>query len=334
MLEFAWPYALLALPLPLLVFWFAPAAKPKPGAVLKIPFFTAVEGLTAPHLQQRSRLRLALSALAWLLLVLAAGRPQFVGEALSLPVTGRDLLLAVDISGSMQTPDMILDGRQTTRLSAVKRVAGNFIARRTGDRVGLILFGSQAYLQTPLTFDRTTTRTLLYEAEAGLAGKETAIGDAIGLAVKRLRERPQQNRVLILLTDGVNNAGALQPLQAAELAQKEGLRIYTIGVGADEMVVRSFFGNRVINPSAELDEKTLTAIAEQTGGRYFRARDAADLEKIYRLLDELEPVEQNAETFRPVRELYPWPLAFAVLISAGLALAFSGLSWQIRHDAR
>jgi Ca-activated chloride channel family protein len=297
-LTLAWPLVLLALPLPLLAAWLLP--------------------------QTPQRARLLLATAGWLLLVMAAARPQSIGEPLQLPVSGRDLLLAVDISGSMETPDMQLGRQVTDRLTAVKAVAGEFIGRREGDRLGLILFGEQAYLQTPLTFDRQTVRTLLNEAAIGLAGKSTAIGDAIGLAVKRLRQQPQANHVLILLTDGANTAGSVDPLKAADLAAAQGLRIYTIGVGAESIRVRGLLGTRQVS-NTELDEATLTAIAEKTGGRYFRARDIAGLEAIYQLLDELEPASQDAEVFRPVRELYAWPLAGALLISVLLALAASGL---------
>ena len=195
-------------------------------------------------------------------------------------------------------------------------VAGD-VERRQGDRVGLVLFGSRAYLQTPLTFDTETTAILLAESEIGLAGRETAIGDAIGLAVKRLREDAASDRVLVLLTDGANTSGEVQPMQATEFAAREGLRIYTVGVGADEMMVRDFFGSRVVNPSADLDEDTLRAIAERTGGAYFRARDAQALADIYRRLDELEPVESDQEVIRPIDELFHWPLGAAFLLVLG-----------------
>jgi Ca-activated chloride channel family protein len=254
--------------------------------------------------------------LIWLLLVLAAARPQWIGEPLPLPLAGRDLMLAVDISGSMVEEDMVIGARVTDRLTAVKAVAGDFIERREGDRIGLILFGQQAYLQTPLTFDRETARTLLFEAAIGLAGRETAIGDAIGLAVKRLRDQPAEQRVLIPLTDGANTAGAIAPDKAAELAAEAGVRIYTIGIGSDR---RGPFGMSLgRNP---LDERTLKAIAEQTGGRYFRARDLRELQSIYALLDELEPVESEQEGFRPVAELFAWPLGLALALSALAALA-------------
>ena len=216
---------------------------------------------------------------------------------------------------------MIWQNRAVNRLVVVKNVAGKFIQRRRGDRVGLVLFGSRAYLQTPLTFDTETTATLLDESEIGLAGRETAIGDAIGLAVKRLRQDAASERVLILLTDGANTSGEVQPLQAAEFAAREGLTVYTVGVGADEMTVQDFFGSRVVNPSADLDEDTLRSIAERTGGVYFRARDAEGLAEIYRLLDELEPVESDTESVRPVDELFYWPLSLAYLLAMFAAAA-------------
>jgi Ca-activated chloride channel family protein len=261
------------------------------------------------------------AAMAWLLLVTAAARPQWIGDPIELPASGRDLMLAVDLSGSMEAKDFELNGQAVDRLTATKAVAGEFIQRREGDRLGLILFGENAYLQTPLTFDRQTVHTLLLESVIGLAGKKTAIGDAIGLAVKRLRDNASESRVLILLTDGANTAGEITPSRAAELSASAGLKIYTIGVGADEMVVRSLFGQRLVNPSQDLDEETLRDIAQKTGGRYFRARNTAELEQIYKLLDELEPVEIEALSFRPTEALFYWPLAAALLMALGLIVA-------------
>jgi Ca-activated chloride channel family protein len=316
----AWPWLLLLVPLPWLLRKLMPASPSSDVQALRVPWFGAVAGKQAGWMR---RPWLALSAaLIWLLLVLAAARPQWIGEIESVPVTGRDLLLAVDISGSMDTQDMILNNTAVNRLKVVKKVAGEFIQRRHGDRVGLILFGSRAYLQTPLTFDTETTATLLNESEIGLAGRETAIGDAIGLAVKRLREDAAADRVLVLLTDGANTSGEVQPLQAAGFAARDGLTVYTVGVGADEMMVKDFFGSRVVNPSADLDEDTLRTIAELTGGRYFRARDAVSLEKIYEILDELEPVESDVEIIRPIDELFFWPLGIAYALAL-LAALFS-----------
>ncbi len=320
MFEFNWPWVFLVLPLPLLVWYLFPAASEKRQAALNVPFIEDFTTLTdvSEGLQSRRLFSAFLLALSWLLLVTATARPQWVGEALELPVSGRDLMMAVDLSGSMQVEDFRINGKTVDRLTATKYVAGDFIRQRQGDRMGLILFGRNAYLQTPLTFDLTTVKTLLMEAAIGLAGKETAIGDAIGLAIKRLKDNEQSSKVLILLTDGANTAGEVAPLKAAELAANYGLKIYTIGIGADEMIRESFFGRQRINPSRDLDEKTLTAIAQQTGGQYFRARDTEALSEIYKKLDELEPVEVESQTFRPVKALFMWPLALALLILGGL----------------
>jgi Ca-activated chloride channel family protein len=316
MMQFEWPWLWLLLPLPWLLRWLLPAVPVHGDAALRVPFlddFSTARGETGAAAQ--SRWPLWVAAMAWLLLIAALTRPQWLGDAIELPVSGRDLMLAVDLSGSMEVEDFQWQGELVNRLVATKVVASGFIDRRTGDRLGLILFGQQAYLQTPLTFDRETVKQLLLESAIGLAGKETAIGDAIGLAVKRLRDHPVNSRVLILLTDGANTAGEVDPLKAAELAADAGLKIYTIGIGADEMVVRSLFGTRRVNPSQDLDEKTLRTIAESSGGRYFRARDTQELEQIYRLLDELEPVDEESRYFRPVHALYPWPLAVALLLA-------------------
>jgi Ca-activated chloride channel family protein len=251
-------------------------------------------------------------------------------------MTGRDLLLSVDLSGSMEEQDFQLNGQWVDRLTALKSVATGFIERRVGDRVGLILFGREAYLQAPLTFDRETVSTLLDESVIGLAGKETAIGDSIGLAIRTLEDAgvEQGRRVLLLLTDGANTAGAVEPRKAAELAAQRKLVIYTIGIGADSLTVRSLFGLREINPSADLDEETLTAIAQLTGGRYFRARDTAEFEEIYKVLDELEPAESDERGFRPIRELFHWPLGAAVVAAFAAALAgFAAARWQWSRGA-
>lgn len=315
MIQFAWAWLWLLLPLPWLLRHLLPPVPPRDDAALRVPFLDDfAPAQRAAATRSNARWPLWLAALAWCLFTAAVSRPQWLGEAVELPVSGRDLMLAVDLSGSMEAEDFQWQGKMVNRLTATKAVASDFIERRVGDRLGLILFGQQAYLQTPLTFDRQTVKQLLLESAIGLAGKETAIGDAIGLAVKRLRDQPVDSRVLILLTDGANTAGEVAPLKAAELAAKAQLKIYTIGIGADEMLVRSLFGSRRVNPSRDLDEKTLQAIADQTGGRYFRARNLEQLEQIYHLLDELEPVDTDSQYFRPRRALYPWPLTGALLL--------------------
>ncbi|MCB1875594.1 MAG: VWA domain-containing protein [Chromatiales bacterium] len=317
MIHLAWPWVLLLAPLPLLLRWLLPKAPSAASEALRWPAFGEIVDLADGDTDtKRSRLlEILLASALWLLLLLAASRPQWLGEPVQLPVAGRDLLLAVDLSRSMAQTDFVVNDYRSNRLEAVKKVAGRFLQERQGDRLGLILFGSQPYLQTPLTFDRQTVSRMLEEAEIGLAGRATAIGDAIGLAVKRLSALPAAERVLILLTDGANTAGTLVPLEAARLAADDGIRIYTIGLGADAMRVRSVLGSRVVNPSSDLDEETLTRIAELTGGRYFRVRDTEALEETYQELDRLEPRGDETESFRPVHALYPWPLGLALLLS-------------------
>ena len=289
-------------------------------AGLKVPALSQFRMLSErSKSEQLSNWRIWVAAVAWLLLVLAAARPERIGDELDVPVSGRNLMLAVDLSGSMDQKDFELRSRRVDRLTATKAVASDFIGRREGDRIGLILFGERAYLQVPLTLDRETVKTLLMEAFIGLAGEKTAIGDAITLAVKRIHEQDKEpgDQVLVLLTDGANTAGEVDPAKAAELARQVGLRIYTIGIGAEQLEVSSLLGGRrSINPSADLDEETLTRIADMTGGRYFRATDTASLQDIYKLLDELEPVEEPESGFRPVQSLFFWPLGGAFVLAA------------------
>jgi Ca-activated chloride channel family protein len=327
MLSFAWPWAFLLLPLPWLMRKLLPEATSMQEAGLKVPSFRGFSVLSGrSDAEQLMNWRFWVALVAWFLLVFAAARPERIGDELDVPVSGRNLMLAVDLSGSMDQKDFELANRRVDRLTATKAVARDFISRREGDRVGLILFGERAYLQVPLTLDRETVITLLMEAFIGLAGEKTAIGDAITLAVKRIHEGGEDvgDQVLVLLTDGANTAGEVDPLKGAELAQQVGLRIYTIGIGADQMEVASVVGGRRrINPSADLDEETLTRIAELTGGRYFRATDTATLQDIYGLVDELEPVEEPEAGFRPVKSLYYLPLGGAMALAgllAGLSL--------------
>lgn len=317
MLSFEYPWLLLLLPLP----WMArKLLRPVTveDAALKAPFFSSWQSLSGSRSQGTSNKRWQLVTLwlIWLLLTIAASKPQWVGEPVSLPASGRDLLMAVDISGSMKIQDMKWKDETINRLTLVKIVVSDFVKRRENDRLGLVLFGTQAYLQAPLTFDRDTVNQLLIEAQLGFAGEKTAIGDAIGLSVKRLRKRPENHRVLVLLTDGANTEGEIEPRKAAELAAQAGVTIYTIGIGADEMEVSGIFGfgKRRYNPSADLDEDTLNYIADTTGGKYFRARNSEELEQIYQTLDALEPVEQDEATFRPTTDLFHWPLGSAMIL--------------------
>jgi Ca-activated chloride channel family protein len=320
-IELARPWALWLLPLPLLAL-LLPAARQLAGSALRLPLGLPLAALPGAR-SRRLAPRLLMVLPVWVLLCVAAAQPQRLGEIEAPPSSGRDLMLAVDVSGSMAAEDMQVGGRRVDRLTAVKRVLGDFLDRRAGDRVGLILFGQSAYLLTPLTFDRAHVRYQLETSVIGMAGRETAIGDAVGLGVKRLRERGEGERVLILLTDGVHNAGALDPERATQLAVAEGVRVHTIGMGGDGGAT-SVFGLQIATPGAEIDEASLRRIADSTGGRYFRARDTRELAGIYAELDRLEPVEQEAEPLRPRHEVFHWPLGLALLLGL-LVLAIDTL---------
>ena len=319
MYSFDLPWMFILLPLPVIFYHFRGTYQSNKATGLKVPFYQQIVSLhnqnQIAHSKALSLLKI-LAASAWIGLITASAQPKWSGDAITLPVSGRDLMLAVDISGSMETRDMFFAQDAVDRLTAVKSVILPFIRQREGDRLGLILFGDRAYLQTPLTFDRKTVEQMLYEAFIGMAGQRaTAIGDAIGLAVKRLKDLPakqSQSRVLILLTDGSNNAG-INPITAAKLAKQIGIKIYTIGFGADELIVRSFFGRQRVNPSRDLDETTLKDIAQTTEGRYFRARDTQELQMIYEMLDQLEPVQSDQLTYRPTKALFYWPLSLSLL---------------------
>jgi Ca-activated chloride channel family protein len=337
MMSLLWPWALAMLPLPFILRWLLPRAKQSNDAALRVPDLSDYQiSENNTYVNKSSRWPLLLYTLAWICLLLATARPQWTGETIELPVSGRDLMLAIDISKSM---DLAIrhNRRSVSRIVATKAVASAFIEKRVGDRIGLILFGDQAYVQSPLTFDRTTVNILLQEAVTGLAGQATAIGDAIGLAVKRLTKQRLENtmndpsiyniqknisndRVLILLTDGVSNRGEITPLKAAELAAKKGLKIHTIGIG-----------NR---GSRELDEITLRKVAKITGGQFFRAYNTNDLQKIYELLDQLEPVEKDVKSYRPIKALFYIPLAASFAFATLLALLVYAPQFLLFHSVK
>lgn len=315
MFELATPWALLLIPVPLFLWYLLPRAKVKLPAALKVPFFEAMAGIV----EQENRLisaktLLLIPVLVWVLLVIALSGPRWVGEPKPVAREGYNIMMVLDLSGSMEITDMLLHGRPVSRLLVVKRAAEQFVEDRVGDRIGLILFGTRAYLQTPLTYDRHSVLMRIDDATAGLAGKTTSIGDAVGLAVKRLQDVPSKGRVIILLTDGANNSGVLAPLKAAELAKQDGIKIYTIGLGSEadpRALTGDFFAPTL---SAELDEKTLEKMAKMTGGRYFRATDPESLQSIYQTINQLETVKQEQATVRPQKEYYPWFVAFALLL--------------------
>lgn len=324
MLEFEWIWMFALLPLPLLI-RLLPAKNQVNSAKLRMPFLHHLPGASVDNVATSKMSRLIVPSIIWVLLISATARPQWLGEPITLPSEGRDLMLAVDLSGSMEVDDMQVNDQAVNRLQMVKYVLSQFIERRVGDRLGLILFADTAYLQTPLTHDRTTVQDMLNEAQLRMIGEKTAIGDAIGLAAKRFEDKEDSNRILILLTDGQNTSGNIEPTDALELAKEKNITIYTIGVGADQMTVRSFFGRRTVNPSSELDEGLLTQLAQATGGQYFRAKDTQGLENIYNRLDELEPIQRDTQTLQPLTSLFHYPLAaaFILLLLSLLASFFS-----------
>lgn len=319
--SFAWPWLLLVLPLPWLARMLLPPARDA-SAALRVPYGSRLDPIAAAgRVGGRGAALPLLAWLAWALLCIAAARPQQLGAPVAPPQAGRDLMLAVDLSGSMGDEDMELGGRLVDRLTAAKAVIAGFLDRRAGDRIGLVVFGQRAYALAPMTLDLDSVRRQLDDSVVGLAGRETALGDAIGLAVKRLAQQRSGQRVLVLLTDGVNTAGMLDPLKAAELARDNGVRIHAVAFGGSGGGI-SVFGLPIRLPGGgdDVDEATLQRVAALTGGKAFRARDAGELAGIYAEIDRLEPVARAAQPVRPRIERYPWPLA-AALLCALLAFA-------------
>jgi Ca-activated chloride channel family protein len=314
MLALYWPWLLVLLPLPLLI---KRVNLNSVGGHLQLPGIATTVTKTQPISKKGGRKRYWLM---WIFLLLAIARPQWLGDPIELPAKGRDLMIAVDLSGSMQIEDMVINGQTVNRFTLIQHVLSDFIERRNGDRLGLILFADHAYLQAPLTLDRRSVATFLDDAQIGLVGKQTAIGEAIALAVKRFDKVDESNRILILLTDGSNNAGNIEPDIAAQIAAKRNITIYTIGVGAEILERRTIFGKERINPSIDLDEGQLKKLAEMTKGRYFRARNSEELESIYQEIDKLEPVSRDQLSYRPKSELFYWPLLMSLLISFLISL--------------
>ena len=322
---FDWWWILLLLPLPLLARYMIPVATTLDLAVA-VPLLNSYPLSELSVKQTGNRLSRISLSLFWICLVLAASRPFWLGEPVSRTVSGRDLILAVDISGSMRETDLTINSKAASRIEVLKLVVGNFIDRREGDRLGLILFGTNAYTFVPLTFDLDSLKKLLTDVSTGLAGRHTAIGDAIGLSIKLMREQETEHKVLILVTDGSNTAGFENPLVAAQAARQQGLTIYTIGVGVDAETLRRTYGQQNIPSDVALNEPLLRGIAEVTGGEYFRATNTRALEKIYHSLDKLESVEHKFQSHRPRQELFLLPLVSAILIM----LLFIG--WSIQRS--
>lgn len=335
MFELDLPWILLLIPLPLVLWFLLPRVALQLPAALKVPFFNAMTGIAEKEKHSLiKQTRLSFLLLIWSLLIFALAGPRWVGEPRPLTREGHNIMLALDLSPSMAVNDMFLNNRPATRLNVVKHAANRFVQNRVNDKIGLIVFGERAYLQTPLTYDHRNVLDRLKDATAGLAGKSTSIGDALGLAVKHLQNVPDKGRMIILLTDGANNSGVLAPLKAAELARDDKIKIYTIGLGS-EVDTHTFNGMFLsMNAAADLDEETLTRVAKMTGGRYFRATDMKSLQSIYQTINRMETVSQDQATIRPQHDYYPWPLALAWGLFMYLLAKRSGLFTRLKHSPK
>ncbi|MBR0692278.1 VWA domain-containing protein [Bradyrhizobium lablabi] len=329
MFELAWPWMLALLPLPILVWWLLPPYRARQASV-KVPFFDRLAAATGQTPQrgavvlQRRRVQMVAAVVIWALLVVALAQPQWVGDPVTREVSARDLILAIDISGSMQQRDFrAADGAVLTRLDGVKRVVADFIARRQGDRVALILFGTKAYVQVPFTQDLQTATALLAQTEVGMAGQQTAIGDTIGLAIRTFDASKAQQKLLILLTDGNDTASRVPPEHAADIARQNGVVVYTIGVG-----------DPAASGENRVDLGALRSVAQTTGGRFFRAEDGAQLQAIYADIDRLAPAKLDTLSWRPKLPLFQWPLGAAVILALLLWLGLSLESERGRREAQ
>ncbi|WP_370978683.1 VWA domain-containing protein [Agaribacterium sp. ZY112] len=318
MFDIHWPWVFLLLPLPLLAYRYLKPQDRKERS-LNAPFFaraSAAKPMQSLTGGTARLLSLLLLSGAWFAFIVALSQPVRLGEAQSMSSSGRDLMLAVDISDSMKKNDMPIQTEWFRRIDVAKYILADFLNKREGDRVGLILFGSGAYLQAPLTYDLVTVNTLLQEASLGIAGPKTAIGDAIALAVKQLKDQPESQRVLILLTDGANTSGNIEPEQAAQLAQQAGVTVHTVAVAPYDR-----FNRR------HVDQKSLSDIAEKTGGEYFIAHDPKELMKVYETLNKIEMIDLEEKQVRPIINLFYWPLTISLLL-LGLLVSMQTLTAQ------
>ena len=325
MFSLGFPYALLLLPLPWLVWRFAPPFRDRTQA-LRIPFFrqlareAGLEPKQGAVILKRTRLQMIAAVIAWGLTVIALARPVHLGEPVVFETSARDMMLAIDLSGSMDDADFIAaDGSRQRRIDAVKGVVADFIAGRDGDRIGLIVFGTRAFVQAPFTEDLESLTGFLDQIEVGMAGPNTAIGDAIGLAIRSFQTSEVEERLLILLSDGADTGSRMSPVNAAEIAAGENVGIYTIGVGDPEA-----------SGEDRVDLDALKDIAARAGGQFFYAGDENALSEIYARIDELNPRATETETFQPREQIAHIPLSLALLIILGALVALDVQRRKVR----
>jgi len=336
MFEFAWPWMICLLPIPLLVWLLSPAPRGTGQSEAPEIYFPHIDRLRAaftvrPGEKRRTDwLHHGLLALAWVGLVGALMQPQITDKTTQARTMGHDLMLAVDLSGSMQALDMGTSARRVNRVDAVKEVVERFVQARQGDRVGLVVFGQHAYLDVPLTYDTVSVGKMVENMVPGLAGDSTAIGDAIGVAVKNLRDRPGKSKVLILLTDGADNASTIPPMQAAKLAAQYGIRVYTICVGHDGAVPYPLPSGEIVWARFDTDEALLSDIADLTGGESFHAGDENALADIYQSINEMEKTEGQSPDVMLHTPLYRYPLGASLIFL--LILAVLPVSRRVAHS--
>ena len=309
MLEFAHIWAFLMLPLPLLAWWLLPPQREQVSA-LRVPFFDRIteaagaEARAGSVILRRRWLQRIVAAIVWLLLVTGLAKPQWVGDPIVREEAARDIMLAIDLSASMDYRDFPgEDGTNVSRFAAVQRVVDRFVADRESDRIGLIVFGAKAYLQLPFTRDLETARSLVALMEVGMAGPQTALGDSIGLAIRNFETSEVDDRILIVLTDGNDTASKMTPINAAEIAALNGIQIFTIGIGDTDAVGED-----------RVDFGVLESVSGRTGGAFFDARDETALEQVYRRIDELAAADVRTQSWRPRISLVHWPAGAAILL--------------------
>ena len=315
MYQLIWPIVLLFLPLPL-IFRRVLRASRHTGTnyeALRVPFFSRLQQLHPQQPSTSQSISPFLWILAWISFVLAAARPVWIGQPVPLQKEARNIMLTLDVSASMDEQDFDVNGRPLTRLQMVKRLAKDFIQKRKGDNLGLVIFGSEAYTYAPLSPDTKTLTGLMDEIGVGIAGNKTAMGDALAMAVQSVASVPQNARIVILMSDGFANTGVVSVPEALELAKNANVKVYTIGIGSDKQMAQDFFGFVQMNNPLDLDEETLQQIATQTGGKYFRAKSTSDLKQIYELIDQLETTQAEEKIIRPQKEMAFYFILFGLL---------------------
>lgn len=307
MFDFSSPLAFILLPLPLLAYFLLTPTRKESGSVYVPPAIAKrfPSGDEVDFAEKASRM---LPVFLWLLLVTALAGPQVLSQTKLLPASGRDIILAIDLSGSMEREDFELDGHPLSRLNAVKRVAEEFITRRVGDRIGLVIFGDKAYFASPLTYDLEAVARTIAEASIGISGRSTAIGDGLGLTLKRLQASNASSRVVILLSDGVSTAGSVPPVDVGVLAASRGITVHTIALGPDDLESDP-------NSRDAVDTATLRTIAAASGGETFRVRTLSDLVEVAEAIDRLEPNLSERPPLTVYRDYWTVPATLAFFIA-------------------